>query len=69
MKTHHPPLARRELRGLALNAGRTVPTQGPRLAWRDDTVRWPLWKSALLLIGFCSAFWVSLVTAVWYLLG
>ncbi|MEL7481222.1 MAG: hypothetical protein AAGJ29_06655 [Pseudomonadota bacterium] len=30
----------------------------------DDTVRWPLWKTSLLLISFCGLFWAGVASIV-----
>ena len=27
----------------------------------DDTVRWPIWKTSLLILGVCGAFWASVI--------
>lgn len=44
-----------------------LPLQRPAKAvkndvvYYDDTVRWPLWKSALLVLGVCGAFWGGVI--------
>lgn len=35
----------------------------------DDTVRWPIWKTALLVIGLCGAFWTGVGYIVLRALG
>jgi len=27
------------------------------VVYYDDTIRWPIWQSALLALGICGAFW------------
>lgn len=34
-----------------------------------DTTRWPLWRTSLLVIGFCSIFWICTIALVLALLG
>lgn len=38
---------------------------------RDDEAltRWPLWKSALLVISFCGSFWIGFIMLVLRFLG
>lgn len=31
------------------------------VVYYDDTVRWPIWQSALLVIGVCGAFWGGVI--------
>lgn len=53
---------RRTDTGSALQAEGTLGTH-------DDTVRWPIWKSATLVIGICGTFWVCAGAALLKLLG
>ncbi len=31
------------------------------VVYYDDTIRWPVWQSALLVIGVCGAFWGTVI--------
>jgi len=54
-------------------AGQRAPTATPSLAsltslenlpYRDDSERWPLWKTALLVLTVCGSFWTGVVYAL-----
>lgn len=31
------------------------------VVYYDDTVRWPIWQSTLLVIGVCGSFWAAVI--------
>lgn len=31
------------------------------VVYYDDTIRWPIWQSALLVVGFCGTFWGAVI--------
>ncbi|MEO9971488.1 MAG: hypothetical protein ABJG15_16955 [Hyphomonadaceae bacterium] len=31
------------------------------VVYYDDTVRWPIWQSALFAVGVCGAFWGGVI--------
>ena len=35
----------------------------------DDTVRWPLWKTAVLVISVCLGFWIGVAAFIMHLFG
>ena len=35
----------------------------------DDTVRWPVWKSAVLVISLCLGFWICAASLLMYVLS
>ena len=35
----------------------------------DDTIRWPLWKTATLIVSLCLGFWITAAAALIYVLG
>ncbi|MEM9670238.1 MAG: hypothetical protein AAF950_15050 [Pseudomonadota bacterium] len=38
------------------------------LPYRDDTKRWPLWKTSLLVLLLCGGFWSAIIyTMIHYL--
>lgn len=35
----------------------------------DDTIRWPVWRSAVLVISLCLGFWICAASILIYVLG
>ena len=35
----------------------------------DDTVRWPIWRSAVLVISLCLGFWICAASLLMYALS
>ena len=35
----------------------------------DDTERWPVWKTAALVLGLCGGFWICAIAVTLRLLG
>jgi hypothetical protein len=35
----------------------------------DDTIRWPIWKTGLLVVGLCVAFWAGAALLIVSFLG
>ena len=31
------------------------------VVYYDDTIRWPIWQSTLLVVGVCGAFWGTVI--------
>jgi len=40
---------------------RSAKTVKNDVVYYDDTLRWPIWKTALLVVGVCGAFWGSVI--------
>ncbi len=39
------------------------------VVYYDDTIRWPIWRSALLVFGICGAFWGAVIYGCLRLFG
>jgi len=35
----------------------------------DDTIRWPIWKTATFVVAFCASFWIGAGLLVMRLMG
>lgn len=53
--------------GLKFESGARTVKNG--VVYYDDTIRWPIWQSALLVIGVCGGFWGGVIYGVMRLLG
>lgn len=51
----------------ARSGGQMVRYGGP--APGDHDVRWPAWKSAVFVVGFCGAFWAGVAYLAFRLFG
>jgi|GEM_PF-4630806 len=50
---------------VVIEAGQTI----DRPEGYDDTVRWPIWKTTLLVVSLCAGFWICAAALVLAFLG